>query len=120
MDSRFLRNVIIKGLVLFLILDLSFAALPASLGKLSFYNHLFAGRQRFPFGEDSSQSYNLSLFNLDAMFASHTGSLLLATRPPGARSCVPKRPSPVKWTQRDGPFVGRRSVCITWATRPFR
>jgi len=71
MDSRFLRNVLIKGLVLFLILDLSFAALPASLGKLSFYNHLFAGRQRFPFGEDSSQSYNLSLFNLDAMFASH-------------------------------------------------
>ncbi|MDP2993671.1 MAG: hypothetical protein Q8N46_00950 [Anaerolineales bacterium] len=71
MDSRFLRNVIIKGLVLFLILDLSFAALPASLGKLSFYNHLFAGRQRFPFGEDSSQSYNLSLFNLDVMFASH-------------------------------------------------
>ncbi|MFA5872531.1 MAG: hypothetical protein WC832_01070 [Anaerolineales bacterium] len=71
MDSRFLRNVLIKGLVLFLILDLSFAALPASLGKLSLYNHLFAGRQRFPFGEDSSQSYNLSLFNLDVMFASH-------------------------------------------------
>jgi len=28
------------------------------------------GRERFPFGE-TSESYNLSLFNLDAMFASH-------------------------------------------------
>ncbi len=72
MNSRFLRNVFLKGLVLFLLFDLSFAAVnSAQLGKLSFYNHLFAGRQRFPFGEDSSQSYNLSLFNLDAMFASH-------------------------------------------------
>jgi hypothetical protein len=52
--------------------DLVFIFLnPASLGKLSLYNSLFSGRERFPFGEDSSQSYNLSLFNLDAMFASH-------------------------------------------------
>jgi len=72
MNFRFLRNVIIKGLVLFLLFDLVFAAVnPAALGKVSLYNHLFAGRQRFPFGEDSSQSYNLSLFNLDAMFAAH-------------------------------------------------
>ncbi len=72
MNSRFLRNVIIKGLVLFLLLDLVFGAVnPAGLGKVSLYNHLFMGRQRFPFGEDSSQSYNLSLYNLDAMFASH-------------------------------------------------
>ncbi len=71
MDFRFLRNVLIKGLVLFLLFDLVLAGVnPAALGKLSLYNHLFAGRQRFPFGEDSSQSYNLSLFNLDAMFAS--------------------------------------------------
>ena len=72
MDSRFLRNVLLKGLVLFLLCDLLFVTVdPAALGKLSLYNHLFAGRQRFPFGEDSSRSYNLSLFNLDAMFASH-------------------------------------------------
>jgi hypothetical protein len=72
MNFRFLRNVIIKCLVLFFLFDLVFAAVnPAELGKASLYNHLFAGRQRFPFGEDSSQSYNLSLFNLDAMFASH-------------------------------------------------
>jgi hypothetical protein len=72
MSSRFLRNVILKGLILSLLFDLACAAVdPVSLGKVSLYNHLFAGRQRFPFGEDSSQSYNLSLFNLDAMFASH-------------------------------------------------
>jgi len=72
MNFRFLRNVLLKGLVLFLLFDLACSAVdPAALGKVSLYNHLFAGRQRFPFGEDSSQSYNLSLFNLDAMFASH-------------------------------------------------
>jgi hypothetical protein len=72
MNSRFLRNVLLKGLTLFLLVDLLVPVInPASLGKLSLYNHLFAGRKRFPFGEDSAQSYNLSLFNLDAMFASH-------------------------------------------------
>jgi hypothetical protein len=71
-SGKFLRNVILKGLVLFLLLDLVLVAVnPAELGKVSLYNHLFPGRQRFPFGEDSAQSYNLSLFNLDAMFASH-------------------------------------------------
>lgn len=44
---------------------------PAGLGKISLYNRLLAGRLRFPFGENPAQSYNLSLFNLDAMFASH-------------------------------------------------
>jgi len=78
MNFSFLRNVLVKGLVLFLLSDLVFTAVnPAALGKLSLYNHLFTGRQRFPFGEDSSQSYNLSLFNLDAMFASH----IIANRP---------------------------------------
>jgi hypothetical protein len=72
MNSRFLRNVLLKGLVLFFLLDLACSTVdPATLGKVSLYNHLFAGRLRFPFGEDSSQSYNLSIFNLDAMFASH-------------------------------------------------
>lgn len=71
MDARFLRNVLLKGLALFLALDLLAAALPAGLGKLSLYNSLFAGRERFPFGEDSARAYNLSLFDLDAMFASH-------------------------------------------------
>ncbi len=78
MDARFLRNVLIKGLAIFIIIDLLFIALPPGLGKISLYNHLFTGRLRFPFGENPAQSYNLSLFDLDAMFASH--SLLLAGR----------------------------------------
>ncbi len=82
MSGRFLRNVLLKGLALFILLDLLFVAIdPAGLGKLSLYNHLFQGRLRFPFGEDSSQSYNLSLFNLDAMFASHI--IAAGTKPVG-------------------------------------
>jgi hypothetical protein len=71
-SGRFLRNVILKGLFLFLLLDLALVIINPDLpGKVSLYNHVFPGRQRFPFGEDPAQSYNLSLFNLDAMFASH-------------------------------------------------
>jgi hypothetical protein len=70
MDPRFVRNVILKGLGLFLALNLIFTVVNTyGLGRISFYNRLFPGRERFPFGEDSAQSYNLSLFNLDAMFA---------------------------------------------------
>lgn len=65
-------RVAVKGLVLFLILNLLFAAWnPAGLGKLSLYNILFPGRARLPFGENPAQSYNLSLFNLNAMLSSH-------------------------------------------------
>jgi hypothetical protein len=71
-DGKFLRNVILKGLILFLLFDLIMAGVnPAGLGRISLYNHILAGRLRFPFGENPAQSYNLSLFNLDAMFASH-------------------------------------------------
>jgi hypothetical protein len=64
--------VLLKGLALFLVLDLLLAAWPLSgLGRLSLYNGVFPGRERFPFGENPAESYNLSLFDLDAMFASH-------------------------------------------------
>jgi hypothetical protein len=69
----FLRNVVLKGLALFLIFNLAFVGVnPAGLGRVSLYNHVFPGRPRFPFGEEPTQSFNLSLFNLDAMFASLT------------------------------------------------
>ena len=72
MNYRLIRNVLIKGLVLFLAVDLAFICVNQEvLGKISLYNHLLTGRQRFPFGENPSQSYNLSLFNLEAMFSSH-------------------------------------------------
>lgn len=40
------------------------------LGRISLYNSIFPGRERFPFGE-RREAYNLSLFDLEAMFASH-------------------------------------------------
>lgn len=71
-----LTRVLLKGLLLFAAANLVWAALvplgaQSALGRISLYNRLFPGRQRFPFGENSEASYNLSLYNLDAMFASH-------------------------------------------------
>ena len=72
MTGKFLRNVLLKALVLFLLFNLLWAAFnPTSLGKLSLYNILFDGRERLPFGENPAESYNLSLYDLDAMLASH-------------------------------------------------
>ena len=42
-----------------------------AIGKLSVYNRLTPGRERFPFGEEPEKAYNLSLNSLEAMFASH-------------------------------------------------
>jgi hypothetical protein len=72
-NARFLGGVLVKGLLLFLALNLLFALLnplPA-LGRLSVYNGLIPGRARLPFGEVPDKAYNLSLFSLEAMFASH-------------------------------------------------
>src|SRR5260221_1845102 len=70
---RFVRNVVIKGLALFVVVNAIFALLyPVPLlGRLSIYNVLTPGRDRLPYGENPDESYNLSLLNLDAMFASH-------------------------------------------------
>jgi hypothetical protein len=73
-DSKQVRisSVIIKGLLLFVIINLIYAAWANdSIGKLSLYNNIFPGRLRFPFGENPAEAYNFSLLNLDAMFASH-------------------------------------------------
>jgi hypothetical protein len=68
-----IKNVIIKGILLFLIINLLFVPLNPLpiLGHLSGYNYIFPGRVRLPFGENPDQAYNLSLNNLEAMFASH-------------------------------------------------
>jgi len=71
-NAKFLRNVLLKALGLFIVFNLVWAAWsPQGLGKLSLYNVLFKGRERLPFGENPAESYNLSLYNLDAMLASH-------------------------------------------------
>ena len=66
-----LFHLLIKAALLFLLFDFAFIFFHRiALGKISFYNSLFPGRERFPFGE-TRESYNLSLFDVDAMFASH-------------------------------------------------
>lgn len=68
-----LGRVLLKALLLFVIVNLLLAAsspLPA-LGRLSAYSLFFPGRERFPFGEDPTAAYNFSLYNFEAMFASH-------------------------------------------------
>ena len=74
-------GVILKATLLFMLFNFAFISLQdIPLGKLSLYNFVFPGRERFPFGE-TRQAYNLSLFDLDAMFASHV--LAGAEKAPG-------------------------------------
>lgn len=69
----FIQNVILKTILLFVVLNLIFSLLDgeAKIGRISCYNSLIPGRVRFPFGENPAESYNLSLYNIEAMFASH-------------------------------------------------
>src|SRR4030042_5226234 len=68
-----LKRVIIKGVLLFIVIDILFAPLSPipKLGQISAYNLIFPGRLRLPYGEKPDQAYNISLYNLDSMFASH-------------------------------------------------
>lgn len=78
---QFWATAAFRGVLLFLVLNILFASgNPRGFGKFSAYNFIFPGRERLPFGEDSARSYNLSLYNLDAMFASHEVSA--SPRPP--------------------------------------
>lgn len=66
-----LFGVLVKATALLLLFNFAFIfTTNIPLGKLSLYNKVFPGRERFPFGE-TYESYNLSLFDIDAMFASH-------------------------------------------------
>jgi hypothetical protein len=69
----FIRNIIVKTLLLFIIFNLLFTALYPieALGKISLYNWIFPGRTRLPYGEIPEKSYNLGIYNIEAMFASH-------------------------------------------------
>jgi hypothetical protein len=69
---RFIRNVLFKAILLLVVSNVVFAFLdPYTLGRITLYNRIYPGRSRLPFGENASQAYNFSLFNLDAMFSSH-------------------------------------------------
>ncbi len=73
MNWQFVRNVFLKTLLLLAVFAavLVFLVPSLPLGRLSLYNHLFPGRPRFPFGENPQRSYNMTINDLDAMFASH-------------------------------------------------
>ncbi len=66
-------RVLTKAALLFVAVNLLFAAvdLQPALGKLTLYNWLLPGRERLPYGDNPARSYNLNLYNLDAMIASH-------------------------------------------------
>jgi hypothetical protein len=72
-DDQNLWRILIKTLLLFIVCNLIFALLDPlpALGRLSAYNLVFPGRPRLPYGEDPNRSYNLTLSQLEAMFASH-------------------------------------------------
>jgi len=65
-------RVITKALVLFLIANVCFSVLHPTdgMGRISAYNILFPGRQRLPYGDEPGLAYNLSMYNLEAMFSS--------------------------------------------------
>ncbi|MCA9930939.1 MAG: hypothetical protein KC419_20785 [Anaerolineales bacterium] len=70
---RTMLRIGVKTAVLLLLCNLLYAAaqpLPA-LGKLSLYNNVLPGRERLPYGENSAESYNLSLNSVPAMMHSH-------------------------------------------------
>jgi hypothetical protein len=70
---RFIRNVILKSVIFFLVCNLIYIAINPidSIGRISAYNLLFPGRKRLPFGERPESAYNLTMDNLPAMLASH-------------------------------------------------
>jgi hypothetical protein len=75
MDSNqiSLPRLLLKSVALFVFLNFLFALakpMPA-IGRLSLYNLLLPGRERLPYGDDPTRSYNLNLYSLEAMFASH-------------------------------------------------
>ena len=69
----YILRVLLKASLLLLAVTLLFGVVKPIpwLGKISAYNLVFPGRDRLPFGEVPDKAYNLSLYQLDAMFAAH-------------------------------------------------
>ena len=69
----YILRVLLKASLLLLAVTLLFGVVKPIpwLGKISAYNLVFPGRARLPFGEVPDKAYNLSLYQLDAMFAAH-------------------------------------------------
>jgi hypothetical protein len=69
----FIWRVLLKTFVIFAAINIVYALLNPLpvLGRLSFYNVLFPGRLRLPYGDDPDLSFNITLSHVDAMFAAH-------------------------------------------------
>lgn len=71
-QSLSLWRIIFKAIAFVILINYAFILfMQVPLGSISLYNIAFPGRSRFPFGENPSEAYSLSLYNLDAMIASH-------------------------------------------------
>lgn len=70
-STRHLFLIPLAAILFFLLANILFAWINPSLGYISLYDNLFAGRERFPFGENANEAYNLSIDNVNAMFESH-------------------------------------------------
>ena len=69
----FLRKTIVRAILFFIAFNFIYILFANSINgvTVSAYNFIFPGRERLPFGENSRESYNLSLYDIDAMVASH-------------------------------------------------
>ncbi|MDX2075739.1 MAG: hypothetical protein SFZ02_04875 [bacterium] len=69
----FIARVVIKATLLFIVFNLLFAFLRPMdfINRLTLYNGLFAGRERFPYSDNPPQDYAITTDNIPAMFASH-------------------------------------------------
>lgn len=70
---RFVRNVVVKAALLFVLLNFIYALLEPlpTISRFTFYNLAFPGRERLPFAENPAEAYSISLHRLEGMFASH-------------------------------------------------
>lgn len=69
---KFICNVLWKTALLFALVNFFVISCDLdALGRISVYNRVVPGRERFPFGENQQKAYNLSTYNLEAMLASH-------------------------------------------------
>jgi hypothetical protein len=72
-NGPMILRILAKTLILLAAFNFLFMLLQPMplLGHISAYNVIFPGRERLPYGDDPEHSFNLSLTQLDAMFASH-------------------------------------------------
>lgn len=70
---RFALRVVIKATLLFLLLNAVYAVVQPLpfIQQFSLYNTVIDGRPRFPYADNPTEVYNLSIDRLEGMFAAH-------------------------------------------------